>query len=372
MRILFVANEAGFLGGGEHSLLDLARGLAGRGHETAVVVPGDGDLAAAARAAGLDVDLVEIPRLKGLGLLSLPAAGARLRAILGRRRTEVVSAGGARAVLASAAAARLAGARLVWHVRVAAPDPLDPFLAILAHRIVANSRATAARFAGRARARVRVVPVGIDVGRVARGPAARIAARAALGLPPDAEVVGCVGRFTEEKGQDVLARAVVPLLAARPALHVVFVGDDATPFGARVRTILRPGDRVRYTGWRPDLLDLYAAFDVLVVPSRIEGFGRVVVEGFAAEVAVVATEAGGLAETLGPAGVRVPLDSADDIGRAIRDLLDDDAGRAAIARAGRWRAEAEFALERSIEATEAAYQEALGRSATTTRFAAPA
>lgn len=368
MRVAFVSNFADVGGGGERSLLDLAVGFVGRGHEVVVAAPAEGEVLAAARAAGLETEVVPIPRPRdrgGLGLLALPRAGRAMRSLLARRRLDVVSAGGARAVLAAGAAARLAGAALVWHVRVAAPDPLDPVLLRLARRVVANSRATADRFSAfspRLRRRVKVVPNGIEIRSIAHGPAARAAARARLGIPDTAEVVGCVGRFTPEKGQDVLARALVPLLDERRGLSVVFFGRDDTPFAEEVRRILPPGPRVGYAGVRSDLPDLLAALDVLVVPSRIEGFGRAAVEGFAAGVAVVATTAGGLPETLGAAGVLVSVGDPDRLRLAIRDLFDAPEARATFAAAGRWRAEEEFSLGACVEETERVYLDAMSRT----------
>src|SRR5207237_3595414 len=69
------------------------------------------------------------------------------------------------------------------------------------------------------------VPNGIDTAAIAAAEAARPAARAALGIAPDAPVVGTVGRLAEVKQQGVLIRAFAQVLPAFPAARLVLVGD---------------------------------------------------------------------------------------------------------------------------------------------------
>ena len=119
-------------------------------------------------------------------------------------------------------------------------------------------------------------------------------ARRALGLEADDEVVGWVGRFVPQKDPETLVRSLELILASRAAARAVLVGDG--PMRRQTHQLLEAsgfGDRVSFLGLRPDVRSLYAAFDVLVHPSRWEGQPRVIQEAIAERVPVVATRVAG-------------------------------------------------------------------------------
>jgi len=96
-----------------------------------------------------------------------------------------------------------------------------------------------------------------------------------------------VGRLAPSKGFDVLVRAFE---AARlPRGRLVIVGEG----GERRRLRRLAGERVSLVGFRRDVKDLYQAFDLFVSPSRIEPFGRVIIEALDGGVPVIATDAQG-------------------------------------------------------------------------------
>ncbi|RDG37866.1 glycosyltransferase [Streptomyces corynorhini] len=149
--------------------------------------------------------------------------------------------------------------------------------------------------------RIHVVPNGIEAGRFAFDPAARRAARARLGLAPDAFVVGAVGRLTGGKRFDRLVRAVARL----PGAQLLLVGEGpergrllrlAEECGAAGRVLL-PGacqdpPPVTRTGAPgphdpPDLPALLAAMDVSVSTSHDEAFGLASLEALAAGLPVL-------------------------------------------------------------------------------------
>jgi glycosyltransferase involved in cell wall biosynthesis len=124
--------------------------------------------------------------------------------------------------------------------------------------------------------------------------AARAAARAVLKLPPDADVIGWVGRFAAQKDPRTLADVVSRVLLERHNAYAVLVGDG--PDRALVESLLRPEAaerRVRFTGERDDVRELYPAFDVLLHTSRWEGHPRVVREALAERVPVVTARVAG-------------------------------------------------------------------------------
>src|SRR5262245_19438936 len=156
-----LANFAERVGGGEESLLLLARGLDRRRFVPSALVPAEGEMAAALRGLGLPVTVLSLPAVRPWTLPAMLAARARLRALLAAARVALIHAHGSRGALYAGFAARGLGIPLVWHARIADRDPwLDPLLLRLSTRVIAISDAVAARFAGSPR--VRVVANGVD------------------------------------------------------------------------------------------------------------------------------------------------------------------------------------------------------------------
>jgi glycosyltransferase involved in cell wall biosynthesis len=162
-------------------------------------------------------------------------------------------------------------------------------------------------------------------------------ARKALGLDADRFVVAVVGRVSDWKGQDVLARA----LAERPLAEIGAVGvvvGDAAPLQshhardlAGLRDQLGLGERFRLLGFRDDLEAVFGAADVVAAPStHPDAFPNAVLEAAAAGVPVVGVDVGGLPEIVrdGVTGRLVPRPEPPALAGALRQLADDpDAAR---------------------------------------------
>jgi glycosyltransferase involved in cell wall biosynthesis len=163
---------------------------------------------------------------------------------------------------------------------------------------------------------------------------ARREARGRLGVPDDADVVGWVGRFVEQKDPAALCSAVAAVLSSRPTARAVLVGDG--PLRELVRGRLAAAevlDRVVMAGLRPDARALMPAFDVLLHPSGWEGQPRVIHEALAERIPVVATNVSGTRDLVenGRTGYLVePGDSGAMAARALA-VLDDPALRAPLA-----------------------------------------
>jgi glycosyltransferase involved in cell wall biosynthesis len=158
-------------------------------------------------------------------------------------------------------------------------------------------------------------------------------AREQLALPPDAEVVGWVGRFMPQKDPGTLAGAAAELLDARPELHVCFVGDgpDRGQVESRLTGDGRAG-RVHFAGFRKDIRSLYAAFDVLLHTSLWEGQPRVPQEAIAERVPVVTARVAGTRDLIGsgPVGFEVDPGDAPAFARRAGEVLDDPGLRAPL------------------------------------------
>jgi glycosyltransferase involved in cell wall biosynthesis len=160
-------------------------------------------------------------------------------------------------------------------------------------------------------------------------------------------VIGVFGRIINWKGQHV----VLDALGRLPGVHALLVGDEREDpaYVARLRdqvARLGLGDRVRFTGFRRDVMSAMAAVDVVVHSSVApEPFGRVIVEGMLVGRPVIATVGGGVGEIIddGVNGLLVPPGDAGALARAIAALLANAERASALAAAGRQKAVASFA-----------------------------
>jgi glycosyltransferase involved in cell wall biosynthesis len=192
--------------------------------------------------------------------------------------------------------------------------------------------------------------------------AASDAVLARYGIDPARRFLLYVGGLSPHKN---LARLVESFAHAADAhTDLMLVGDLGDVFHTHVpelrAAVERHGlrDRVRFTGFVPDeeLVDIYNRAYCLVQPSLIEGFGLPPVEALACGTPVLASTAGSLPEVIGAAGHYFdPLDVAG-MARAIRSLLDDPAGRDALAERARERA-AHFTWPAAARAVLAAWDE---------------
>lgn len=166
------------------------------------------------------------------------------------------------------------------------------------------------------RARAQVIPNTVDPSLWKAGE--RSIARAQLHLDPDAPYAMCIGRLCEQKGQESLV-ALWPAIRDRVAkAQLVLVGSG--PLASALGRLCPPG--VSLVGPQ-DVADWYAASDLVVVPSRWEAMALVPLEAQAAGRMVLGYDVHGMAESLGPSNVLVPVGNRDQLADALASALLD-------------------------------------------------
>jgi glycosyltransferase involved in cell wall biosynthesis len=206
-----------------------------------------------------------------------------------------------------------------------------------------------------------VIPYGLDTTRFA--PRDRAEARAALGIQPGSRVVGTVGRLNAQKGHTYLLQAAERLAEKRGDVQWVIAGDGELRVRLEEEARLRGLEpHVRFLGHRSDVPEVLAALDLFVLSSNFEGMCFAVAEALAVEVPVVATDVGGVSQSVvdGETGLLVPPRDPVALAAAIERLLDDGIERARLGRAGRTRVEELYDLSAMAAATERLYLRALG------------
>lgn len=190
---------------------------------------------------------------------------------------------------------------------------------------------------------------------------------------PPSFTIGYIGRLVEEKGIDVLIRAVAALRChtggdrwrvrivgsgakedTLRALVTAFQMDDAVSFVPPL-----PGDRM------PEAI---CALDALVLPSRTtrvwkEQLGRVLLEAMACGVPVIGSDSGAIPEVIDDAGLIFPEDDVDELADRLMRLEANPGLRATLALRGRQRVEEHYSQRRLAEETVTVYRQLLGYAA---------
>ncbi len=142
-----------------------------------------------------------------------------------------------------------------------------------------------------------IIPNGVDAERFA---AAKPLPLAEMGIDSGRRVIGLVGRLDRQKGIDWLLPQLPGVFRACPQHDLIVVGEGRQRLALeQLSAALGLAGRVHFVGFRPDVPEVLAACDALVLPSRWEGMPNVVLEAMASGKPVVANNVEGVAELLG-------------------------------------------------------------------------
>ena len=153
-------------------------------------------------------------------------------------------------------------------------------------------------------------------------------------------IVGTVARLSKEKGIDILIRAFAEVHKAISNVHLLIVGDGNQLVELQsLAQNLGIGNAITWTGclrWE-DAMGCLGRMDVVVVPSRFEGFGLTAIEAMTCGKPVAASNVDGLAEIIsdGENGVLVPSEDVSAFASALSELLNDEERRRTIGMAAR-------------------------------------
>ncbi|MCB1049067.1 MAG: glycosyltransferase [Acidobacteria bacterium] len=175
-----------------------------------------------------------------------------------------------------------------------------------------------------------IVPLGFELESIRSAPQGRFKAR--LNLSPNMRLAGILARLVPIKNHELLLQGIAAWAKLnrkwRPdQLQFLIIGDgecradlekSATDLGITVW--------VRFTGWQGQVGEIYADLDLNLLTSKNEGTPVTLIEGLAAGVPFLATDAGGIRDIYeGPFGEVVPINcSPSELGAALQRWLDKD------------------------------------------------
>lgn len=187
-------------------------------------------------------------------------------------------------------------------------------------------------------------PAAMDAGR-------REQVQKAIGIPAGRFAVGLVGRIEAGKGQHLLIEAVARLRQAGVPVHATIVGPvmdldyvEGLKRSVRDKTLQ---DVILFFGSHPNPADIMGAFDVIVLATKKETFGLVLIEAMRGGVAVIGSNAGGVPEIIehGKTGLLFKPESAQDLSDKLLYLYEHQEQRQRLAQAGKDKADTVFTTE---------------------------
>ena len=245
---------------------------------------------------------------------------------------------------------------------------LERALAARTDKLIGVSEATVSdlvRLGVAGRDRFQVVPLGLDLAGFADpGEGCREATRAELGVEDDEVLCTFVGRVVPIKRLDLLLEAIAEARGHDRRIRLLVVGDgEQRPQLERLAERLGIGSAVRFAGYRAELAPIWAASDIAMLSSANEGTPVSLIEAAAAGIPAVATDVGGVRETLArDASIVVPPASRSELAGAILALAQDPDRRESAGRHARRHAPANFGAERLLGDIDGIYRGLLGVS----------
>jgi glycosyltransferase involved in cell wall biosynthesis len=294
-------------------------------------------------------------------------------------KPDLVHANSIRAGLVATAATFGLGTRVIWHIHDLLPHhPLSTLIRLFAFlssrtRVIAVSEAVAGNFQGHfsigMKHRVTVILNAIDLARFLPDQNARLRIRNELLVREVDPLIGIVGQVTPRKGQLELVQALAHVLPEIPNLVLLIAGAplfnrDHEYLEAVARTAIQLGIRnnVRILGARSDIGAIMQSLDLLIVNSKVEPFGLVILEAMACGTPILAVAVDGIPEIIehDKNGWLVPAQAEAVLAPAIVDLCRQPELRARLATQGRQDVAADFSVDRYLTELQKFYWKCVG------------
>lgn len=348
-------------GGLEMQMPIIARGLKDLGHNVIVVCPKSSPAENAASQYGLKIINLE-NRIRYLDLFVI----WKLKDIIEKNKIDVVHSHMAKDLWLIVPAARMAGCKKIYWTRHIESHyrKKDMFHFVLYRSltgVIAITDAVKKTLIDTtyiAPEKIEVIYCGVDVRKLI--PQGNIL-KEEYKIPGDYLLIGVVGRLQNGKGQEHVLRAAPAVLKKFPKLKIFIVGEETRCEMAGYRNyllkIVKELDivgNVIFTGFRTDIPAVMNSLDILVLPSKREAFGLVVVEAMAMGKIVIATESPGTREIIddGVDGFLVPYGNSEILAEKILWVLSNRESVNKMGEMARKKVEEKFEFNKNIKKFE--------------------
>lgn len=347
--------------GGPQQVIWLIRGLTAQGVESTLVCPPGAAIEAVAREAGIPVECIPCAGEADFGFTW------RLHKFLRRSRPDVLHCHSRRgADFPGGWAAVTAKTPAIVTRRVDSPE--SPTAAAIRfkpfRRIVAISdtvEAVLRNNSGVSQRKLSVIRSAVDVDSMATD-VDRSILHDEFGISVHGFAIAVAGQLIKRKGHRFLLDVLPGLLSEHPGIKVVFFGAGSAEDQLRALSAkLGLSGAVRFAGFRDDLDQYLAAFDLLVHPAEKEGLGVAMLKAAAAGLPVIAFNVAGSREAVRhmKTGILVPFGDVSAMQTAIGALIEEPEIGKELGATGRQRMLDEFGVETMASAYLDIYKEVL-------------
>jgi len=173
----------------------------------------------------------------------------------------------------------------------------------------------------------------------------------------DEVIIGYIGRLVPVKGLKYLLMAMNEVQREYANTHLLMVGD-----GFQRKELKRMSDRLKlnasFVGWEKDVLPFYAAIDIFVLPSVLEGLSNSLLEAMAMGKPVIATDVGGNKDVIvdGENGFLVPPGNPSSISSNLKGLIEREDLRKEMGSINRETVKRRFSWKDSVSKVESVYK----------------
>jgi glycosyltransferase involved in cell wall biosynthesis len=212
--------------------------------------------------------------------------------------------------------------------------------------------------------KIRVIHNGIDTAEFSLSASVkqRESMRLRLRLHSSDLAFGIVGRLTRQKGHTYALEAFSQISSRFPNAKLVIVGSGELEHDLRqFASELNLANQVTFAGFLNDMPSVYAAIDILVMPSLFEGLPFSLIEAMSMGRPVIASAVNGIPEIVknGRNGILIPPRSSQALAEAIKDICGNQTLLLDMGKAAAHTVRTDFSIERMCSATRALYLEML-------------
>jgi glycosyltransferase involved in cell wall biosynthesis len=366
-NILLLSSYGSLKGGGQESFFQLVTNLDERIFHSYVALPTEGGLAKKLRVHGIEVTVLELPKMINLQIQRNCKALYRLLKLSNQYKLDLIHTDGPRNTFYAGLVAKIRRIPLVWHVRASNRDRYDRLLYHLSSRIILVANSIKSRFDWIEKSNKFVtIYNGIDLSEF-RGNTPAMSIRKQYGISDKSIVIAVIARIERLKGQKDLIEACERLKNTIKDFYILLVGEIADlPYFKECKDKAKEvaiQERIIFTGYQDqeEISHILNEIDIFVLPSLFEAFPRSLIEAMGAGKPVVATDVGGCREAVEDrvSGFIVPAGSPRELAERIDMLAMDSELRVMVGKNARIRAERMFSIEHNVKQTEQLYLKAI-------------
>lgn len=367
-KVLYL-DSVSVIGGAEISLLTLLKNLNRKMFDPLVILPERGMLCDRVQALNIELKLLPLNKINIRNPMPYLKTVWSLVKILRNHKIDILHCNMDICNQYGMIAAKLVGIPVVTHTRnILGKRAFRRMFLRGADVLIANSRICAesySQYVSKGQ-RVDVIYNAVDTGQF--HPEGRCDLKSRFNIRNGEFVIGQIAQITPNKGQDVFIRALAQAVETHPNIRALIVGDTVIDnsdwFLDELKQLVKEldlVDKIVFTGFVEDIVDVYRCLDLVVLPSKSEGFGRTIAEAMAMTKPVIASRVGGLQELVldGETGILTPPEDSNAFAEAILRMIEDRKLASELGINGRRRVEEKFSIEDSVKKTEQVYMSLL-------------